>query len=29
MRGERVDHFETVRMRKDGSMLDVALTISR
>jgi PAS domain S-box-containing protein len=28
MRGERVDHFETVRMRKDGSMLDVALTIS-
>jgi len=28
MRGERVDHFETVRMRKDGSLLDVALTIS-
>ena len=28
MRGERVDHFDTVRMRKDGSMLDVALTIS-
>src|SRR6267143_820167 len=28
LRGERVDHFETVRMRKDGSMLDVALTIS-
>jgi PAS domain S-box-containing protein len=27
-RGERVDHFETVRMRKDGSLLDVALTIS-
>ena len=23
-----VDHFETVRMRKDGSLLDVALTIS-
>jgi PAS domain S-box-containing protein len=27
-RGERVDHFETVRMRKNGSLLDVALTIS-
>src|SRR6202140_3796066 len=27
-RGGRVDHFETVRMRKDGSLLDVALTIS-
>ena len=27
-RGERVDHFETVRMRKDGRLLDVALTIS-
>ena len=27
-RGERVDHFETVRMRKDGNLLDVALTIS-
>ena len=27
-RGERVDHFETVRMRKDGSLLDVVLTIS-
>jgi PAS domain S-box-containing protein len=27
-RGERMDHFETVRMRKDGSLLDVALTIS-
>ena len=26
--GERVDHFETVRVRKDGSLLDVALTIS-
>jgi PAS domain S-box-containing protein len=26
--GERVDHFETVRMRKDGSLLDVSLTIS-
>jgi PAS domain S-box-containing protein len=27
-RGERVDHFETVRMRKDGGTLDVSLTIS-
>jgi len=27
-RGERVDHFETVRMRKDGSHVEVSLTIS-
>jgi PAS domain S-box-containing protein len=27
-RGERVDHFETVRRRKDGSCLDISLTIS-
>ncbi len=27
-RGERVDHFETVRMRKNGTRLDVSLTIS-
>ena len=27
-RGERIDHFETVRVRKDGSMLDISLTIS-
>jgi PAS domain S-box-containing protein len=27
-RGERVDHFETVRKHKDGSTLDVSLTIS-
>lgn len=27
-RGERVDHFETVRMRKDGTKFDVSLTIS-
>jgi len=26
--GERVDHFETVRRRKDGSTLEVSLTIS-
>jgi PAS domain S-box-containing protein len=27
-RGERVDHFETVRRSKDGTLLDVSLTIS-
>ena len=27
-RGERVDHFETVRVCKDGSMLDISVTIS-
>ena len=27
-KGERVDHFETVRMTKDGRRIDVALTIS-
>ncbi len=27
-RGERFDHFETVRMRKDGTKFDVSLTIS-
>jgi PAS domain S-box-containing protein len=27
-RGERVEHFETVRMTKEGRQLDVALTIS-
>ena len=27
-RGERIDHFETVRVRKDGSMLDLSVTIS-
>jgi PAS domain S-box-containing protein len=27
-RGERIDHFHTVRMRKDGTLLDIALTIS-
>lgn len=26
--GERVDHFETVRRRKDGHLLDISLTIS-
>jgi len=27
-RGERVEHFETMRIRKDGQQLDVSLTIS-
>jgi PAS domain S-box-containing protein len=27
-RGERVDHFETVRLRKDGTPIDVSVTIS-
>lgn len=27
-KGERIDHFETVRRRKDGKMIDVSLTIS-
>jgi PAS domain S-box-containing protein len=27
-RGERIEHFETVRRRKDGRLIDVSLTIS-
>ena len=27
-RGEKVDHFETVRLRKDGTPIDVSVTIS-
>jgi PAS domain S-box-containing protein len=27
-RGERVEHFETVRRRKDGTLFDVSLTVS-
>jgi PAS domain S-box-containing protein len=27
-KGERVDHFETARLRKDGSRIDVSLSIS-
>jgi PAS domain S-box-containing protein len=27
-RGERIDHFETVRQRKDGSLIFVSLTVS-
>src|SRR5579862_7670486 len=26
--GERIEHFETVRVRKDGTQIDVSLTIS-
>ncbi len=26
--GERIHHYETVRMRKDGSLIDISLTIS-
>jgi PAS domain S-box-containing protein len=26
--GERVDHYETIRQRKDGSLVDISLTIS-
>jgi PAS domain S-box-containing protein len=27
-RGERIDHYETVRQRKDGSLIDVSLSVS-
>ena len=27
-RGERIEHYETVRRRKDGSLIDVSLTVS-
>jgi PAS domain S-box-containing protein len=27
-RGERVEHYETVRQRKDGSLVDISLTVS-
>ena len=27
-RGERIEHYETVRVRSDGSLLDVSITIS-
>jgi PAS domain S-box-containing protein len=27
-RGERIDHYETVRRRKDGGLIDISLTIS-
>lgn len=27
-RGERIDHYETVRQRKDGTKIDISLTVS-
>jgi PAS domain S-box-containing protein len=27
-RGDRLDHFETVRQRKDGTLIDISLTVS-
>lgn len=27
-RGERIEHFETIRQRKDGSLVDISLTVS-
>jgi two-component system, chemotaxis family, CheB/CheR fusion protein len=27
-RGEKVDHYETVRLRKDGSLVDISLSVS-
>src|SRR4029079_17330662 len=27
-RGEKVEHYETIRRRKDGSLVDISLTIS-
>ncbi len=27
-KGERIDHFETLRLRKDGSLIELSLTIS-
>ena len=27
-RGERIDHYETVRLRKDGSLLNISLSVS-
>ena len=27
-RGERIEHYETVRRRKDGSLVDISLTVS-
>jgi PAS domain S-box-containing protein len=27
-RGERIDHFETARQRKDGDLIDVSITVS-
>jgi PAS domain S-box-containing protein len=28
MRGERIDHYETVRQRKNGELIDISITVS-
>ncbi len=28
MRGERIDHYDTIRQRKDGTLINISLTIS-
>ena len=28
LRGERIDHYETIRQRKDGTRIDISLTVS-
>ena len=27
-RGEKIDHYETIRQRKDGTLIDISLTVS-
>src|SRR4029077_13879103 len=27
-RGERIEHYETIRLRKDGSLVDISLSVS-
>ena len=27
-RGERIDHYQTVRVRKDGVLIEISLTVS-
>jgi PAS domain S-box-containing protein len=28
LRGERIDHYETIRKRKDGELIDISITVS-
>ncbi len=28
LRGERIDHYQTIRQRKDGTQIDISLTVS-
>jgi PAS domain S-box-containing protein len=28
LRGERIDHYETIRQRKDGTLIEISLTVS-